>query len=136
MPFCRRRVSRCLAVGTLTILGGCEKAERDLHQKSAGEPAEPPDSLASAVRTGQEIWFTLSRNAQSPDGRPCVERGLEIRTDGKRIPIPLLYTREAPVLLNDSTLRAKLYTNCGAIASYRVDLRCGRPVRERSGVKP
>lgn len=135
MPFCRRRVSPCSAVGALVILG-CGKAERDLHQKSAGEPADPPDSLASAVRPGQEIWFTLSRNAQSADGRPGVERGLEIRTDGKRIPIPLLYTREAPVLLNDSTLRAKLYSHCGAIASYRVDLRTGRPVREPAGAKP
>ena len=136
MPFRRRPVLPGLVVGTLAILAGCKKAERDLHQKSADEPVEPPESLASALRPGQEIWFTLSRNAQSPDGKPCVERGLEIRTTGKRIPIPLLYTREVPVLLNDSTLRAKLYTNCGAIASYRVDLRSGRPVREPDQVKP
>jgi hypothetical protein len=82
------------------------------------------------VGDGQEVWFTLARTGRAPDGTTCVERGLEIRTGAKRLPVPLLYTREAPVLLNDSTMRAVLWTNCKPGEAYRVDLRNGRPVRE------
>jgi hypothetical protein len=87
------------------------------------------DSLADTGPNGLEIWFTLSRPAQSPSGEWCVERGLEIRSQARRIQVPLLYTREAPTILNDSMMRAVLSTNCHTVASYRVDLRTGQPVR-------
>jgi hypothetical protein len=89
----------------------------------------PADSLAVAGR-GVEIWFTLSRPGLAPDGSPCTDRAIELRRGGRRIPVPLLYTREAPRIVNDSTARAILYTGCRAGDAYLVDLRSGRPTRE------
>jgi hypothetical protein len=96
----------------------------------------PTDSLVLTSTAGVEIWFTLARAATGADGRPCVERGLEIRQDGARRPVPLLYTGSPPVLLNDSTMRAMLWTHCSPGDPYRVNLRSGHPVRERSEVTP
>ncbi len=77
------------------------------------------------------MWFTLARNATAPDGASCVDRALEIRRGGNRIPVPLLYTGTAPRLVNDSTMRARLSDRCRPGDAYLVDLRTGRPVRER-----
>jgi hypothetical protein len=90
----------------------------------------PKDSLAVAG-PGVEIWFTLSRPTSSPDGTQCVDRAIELRRDGKRIPVPLLYTQEPPRIVNDTTARAVLYTGCVAGDAYLVDLRSGRPTREK-----
>ena len=95
----------------------------------------PTDSLVLTTPAGVEIWFTLARSATGAAGR-CVERGLEIRQGGRRVQVPLLYTGTAPVLLNDSTMRATLWTHCAPGDAYRVDLRSGQPVRERPGAMP
>jgi hypothetical protein len=81
--------------------------------------------------SGVEIWFTLARVGRSADGATCVERGLEIRRAGSRIQVPLLYTGSPPVLLDDSTMRAELWNHCRMVDTYRVDLRSGRPVRQK-----
>ena len=96
------------------------------------EPAAPAakDSLVVTAPGGVEVWFTLARNATAPDGAGCVDRALEIRRGGARIPVPLLYTGTAPRLVNDSTVRARLSDRCRPADSYLVDLRTGRPVRE------
>jgi hypothetical protein len=107
--------------------------ERDLHEKPAETASEPQDSLVTVTKAGEEVWFTLARPGRAADGTTCVERGLEIRARGKRISVPLLYTREAPVSLNDSTIRAQLWNNCVPGDAYRVNLRTGRPVREPAG---
>ena len=78
------------------------------------------------------MWFTLARPDTGRDGRHCQERGLEIRRAGTRIAVPLLYTGEPPELLNDSTMRARLWTNCMPGDAYLVDLRTGRPVPDRT----
>jgi len=96
----------------------------------------PTDSLALTNTAGVEIWFTLARAATGADDRRCVERGLEIREGGKRVQIPLLYTGASPVLLNDSTMRAILWTHCQPGDAYLVNLRTGHPVRERAGAAP
>jgi hypothetical protein len=90
----------------------------------------PKESLAVAG-SGVEIWFTFSRPGLAADGTPCVDRGIELRRDGKRIPVPLLYTHEAPTIVNDTTARAVLYTSCLPGDAYLVDLRTGRPTREK-----
>jgi hypothetical protein len=100
------------------------------------QPNQPADSLALTTATGTGVWFTLARSASGPDGRKCIERGIEIRSPRKRVAVPLLYTGEAPELLNDSTVRARLWTNCTAGDWYRVDLRTGRPVRQNSKRAP
>jgi hypothetical protein len=96
---------------------------------AAGEPS--PDSLALSAPGGVEVWYTLSRPGQAADGSTCVDRTLEIRRDGRRIPVPLLYTGSAPELVNDSTMRASLSNACVPGQSYLVNLRTGRPTPER-----
>jgi len=78
---------------------------------------------------GVELWLTLAREGRDSGGAPCVERGLEIRDGSRRTPVPLLYTRDAPRLLNDSIALARLSTHCVAGPRYRVNLRTGQPVR-------
>jgi hypothetical protein len=120
-------------VWALASLSACERTERPQATDRGGVVAESEESLATTGPAGVEIWFTLSRPARSSGGQSCLERGLEIRRDGRRLPVPLLYTGEAPTLLNDSTMRAILWTNCRPVTPYRVDLRTGRPIREPEG---
>ena len=88
------------------------------------------DSLALRAPGGAEVWFTASRDAVDSAGRACVERVMEIRRDGQRIHIPLLYTGHPPVLLNDSTIRASIWLHCRPGNRYRISLRTGQPLRE------
>ena len=128
----RRKYGRLL-LWAFAWLSACGRTERAQTKTSAGKVTEPQDSLATSTRSGVEIWFRLSRPARSDEGDSCVERGLEIRRQGRRLPVPLLYTGETPTVLNDSTMRAMLWTNCRPVTAYRVDLRTGRPVREAEG---
>lgn len=91
----------------------------------------PADSQILSAPNGVTIWLTEGRRATDPGGTPCLERTLEIRRDTARIKVPLLYTISTPVLLNDTTLRARLARNCQPSDTYRVDLRTGRPIPER-----
>ncbi|HEX2451596.1 MAG TPA: hypothetical protein VHJ69_10655 [Gemmatimonadales bacterium] len=59
-----------------------------------------------------------------------MERSLEIRGPAGRRIVPLLYTLDTPSVLDDSTIRARLFTNCRPGPTYRVDLRTGLPVRK------
>jgi len=121
------------ALAALLACGGPEA------RKAAGTDSvvslRPPDSLVLTGPAEVEIWFTLARSATGAGGR-CVERGLEIRREGRRVQVPLLYTGSPPVLLNDSTMQATLWTHCAPGDHYRVDLRSGHPTRVRSGATP
>ena len=86
----------------------------------------------ASTPNGVEVWFTLARSDSALGGRSCEERGIEIRRDGKRLPVPLLYTAETPVLINDSTIRARLWTHCMPGDPYLINLRSGRPSPDRS----
>jgi hypothetical protein len=128
----RELCSLALALGATFA---CEKADRPASDRGESSAAEPADSFA--LRSNEvEIWYTLARPSSGTDGSRCVERGLEIRRGGKRIPVPLLYTGESPTLIDDSTLRATLWTDCRPTEVYRVDLRNGRPVRESTEDRP
>lgn len=87
----------------------------------------PPDSLALAIPDGTMIWFAEGRRAADSAGSTCVERTLEIRRDTVRMKVPLFYTRAAPTVLDDTSLRAELYRDCGPVGVYRVNLRTGAP---------
>lgn len=123
-----------IALAALLGCGG-SKAEPPVAADSVAR-ALPTDSRALTSPSGAEVWFTLARPSTSADGQACVERGLEIRHGGRRVQVPLLYTGSPPVLLNDSTMKATLWTRCAPGDSYRVDLRSGHPVREHSGAVP
>ena len=97
----------------------------------AAAVAAPADSLALRTARGVEIWLTLARESRDSSGAACVERGLEIREGARRTPVPLLYTRDLPRAVNDSTLSARLWTHCAPGPEYRVNLRTGQPVRAR-----
>jgi hypothetical protein len=94
------------------------------------------DSLVLTTPGGAEVWFTLQRPAADKNGRQCVERGLEIRRQGKRTRVPLLYTNDAPTLFNDSVMRAMLWKDCTPDVPYLVNLRTGQPVPERGAQRP
>ncbi len=133
----RRRArlrSGVLAGLTATALGGAGCAERPAGEAAVGgeQAGTPPpaDSLVATAPGGAEVWFTLAR-PDSGDGERCVDRAIEIRRNGTRVPVPLLYTGTAPEIVNDTTLRARLSNDCRPGDAYLVDLRTGRPVRER-----
>ncbi len=97
----------------------------------AGEASLQPlgDSLALSVPGGVEVWFTDSRVATDSTGTRCIERVMEIRRAGESVPIPLLYTGKRPELVNDSTIRARIWLNCRPGNTYTVNLRSGEPRR-------
>jgi hypothetical protein len=124
----RPRLLRLPAV-ILVLVGSCTRADRSPQADARQSSSPSSDSLALAGRHGIEIWYSISRPATGTGGSQCVERGLQIRRGGERIQVPLLYTGDTPTLINDSTMRATLWTNCRPVATYLVDLRTGRPVR-------
>ena len=122
-------------VGTIAVLiGGCERRQETrapATESVSAEPAAPAESLVATAPGGVEIWFTLAREGKAADGTTCTDRTLEIRREGKRVPVPLLYTGSAPEIVNDSTMRARLSDRCVPGDAYLVNLRTGRPVPER-----
>ena len=93
--------------------------------------AAPADSLVATGPRGLQVWYTMARQDHAADGSTCTDRTLEIRRDTTRVPVPLLYTEEAPRIVNDTMLEAVLYRGCRAVARYRVDLRTGQPTPVR-----
>ena len=127
---------RMLLVGAALLATACGGAggSRDAHVDSAtaGGPPPPPDSLALSLPDGLEVWYTMAREADSAGGARCLERTLEIRhPGGTRVGVPLLYTRDLPTVVNDSTLEARLSGDCVPGERYRIDTRSGRPTPVR-----
>ncbi len=112
------------------LLGCGGEGDRPAEQASTGDSTRA-DSLVLTAPGGVQVWYTLSRPGVAVNGERCVDRTLEIRRGQTRVQVPLLYTGTAPELVNDSTLRARLSSACLPGDSYLVDLRTGRPVRER-----
>ena len=96
--------------------------------EAPGAPA-PADSLVLRTPRGVEVWLTLTRDGRDSSGVACVERGLEIRDGTRRTAVPLLYPREVPRLVTESTVSVRLWTHCRPGPEYRVNLRTGQPVR-------
>jgi hypothetical protein len=125
---------RAIACGVLAPTIACDTQGADRPEQGSAEVAQaaaPADSLVLTAPGGVEVWFTLSRQGKTAEGTPCTDRTMEIRRGGTRVPVPLLYTGTAPELVNDSTIRARLSNQCVPSDAYLVDLRSGRPVRER-----
>lgn len=89
----------------------------------------PADELALQVSDSVAIWFTSARTDSAADGTVCQERVMEIRRPGRSIPIPLLYTSEAPTVTSDSTIEVHVWLHCAPADLYRVNLRTGQPIR-------
>jgi hypothetical protein len=123
--------ARMLGLCVLGALACTDRRPADTAgQTTAAVPAAPKDSLVATAPSGAEIWFTMARADSGTTGR-CSARAVEIRHDGRRIPVPLLYTSTPPEVVNDTTIRARLSDHCAPGDPYLVNLRTGRPVRER-----
>jgi hypothetical protein len=123
-----------IACGILVQAIACNpRSDETAEQASAADTtaSAPADSLVATAPGGVEVWFTLSREGTAADGTRCTDRTIEIRRGASRVPVPLLYTGTAPEMVNDSTIRARLSNRCVPGDAYLVDLRSGRPVRER-----
>lgn len=121
-----------LPAALLLLLPACSpEAERPAAEPAVAADSAPADSLVLTAPGGVQVWFTLSRASTAPDGKRCIDRTLEIRRGDIRVPVPLLYTGTEPELVNDSTMRARLSFQCAPGDAYLVDLKTGRPVRER-----
>jgi hypothetical protein len=125
------RLFSCSAFIPLALLAGCGSRPPSHSQDKTPSGSTRSDSLVATGENGLEVWFTMQRTGRAADGTSCVERALEIRRSGTRVPVPLLYTGAAPVLLDQSTMRAELWNHCRPVATYLVNLRTGQPVRER-----
>lgn len=124
------RIERWLLTALLGC-GGSEpagRAERPGAEAAVPAAPAPADSLALRAPGGVEVWFTLARPARDDAGAACLERALEIRDGARRIPVPLLYTRDTPRLASDSTIRTRLWTHCRPGPTYLVNLRTGQPL--------
>ena len=95
----------------------------------AAPETAPAESMVLEAPGGVTVWFTAARPAKDSLGNPCQERALEIRRDTTRAGVPLLYTREAPTLLDSTAMRAVLYHDCSPGPSYRVDFATVSPRR-------
>jgi hypothetical protein len=131
-----RRVKKVNGKGgtVLFLLGvvssACDRAPAS-RQSTAVDTAPPPAPQLVLSTTGAaEVWFGDARESRDSAGTPCTERTLEIRgPQGRRI-VPLLYTLDTPIVLDDTTIRARLFTDCRPGPAYRVDLRTGLPTRK------
>lgn len=89
------------------------------------------DSLVLTAPGGVAIWFTGARVGTDSAGRRCLERGLTIVQGASRMLVPLLMTGAAPTLVNDTTVRARIWLHCRPGNTYDVNLRTGHPTRIR-----
>jgi hypothetical protein len=112
------------------LLAGCGTSS-DRPPSAEAHDIALADSLVLTAPGGVEVWFTMARTGKAANGKTCIDRTLEIRRGGTRVPVPLLYTGTAPELIDDTTMRARLSNACTPGDAYRVDLRSGRPARER-----
>lgn len=121
--------SAILGAAVLVVVACRERAASTVADSTSATSA-PSDSLVATVGDSTEIWFTLARRDSGAAGA-CTERAVEIRRGGTRTPVPLLYTGAALEIIDDSTARARLWNRCEPGDTYQVNLRTGRPVRER-----
>jgi len=123
---------RLVLIASLGGVSGCRESPSRSPERPVAAPSTAPavsDSLALRTPGGAEVWFTDARAATDSAGHACTERVMEIRQGGRRTPIPLLYTGAAPEVVNDSTIRARVWLHCQPGASYLVNVRTGVPVR-------
>ncbi|MEK7380897.1 MAG: hypothetical protein AAB075_07810 [Gemmatimonadota bacterium] len=121
------RGKMALLFGAWLSTPGCTVADTRHADAPPAGTVRPADSLVLVGPRGITVWFTDVRQAIGPDGVACLERALEIRTDTSRLTVPLLYTREAPTALEDTTMRAVLSKSCEPAGGYRVDYAFARP---------
>lgn len=131
-------MNRTQLLGLLLLAAaGCARerpaAEVGTADSAATATAYPtlPDSLVLTAPNGVTVWFSSARIGTDSLGGQCMERGLVIVHGGVPTLVPLLMTGAAPTLVNDSTMRARIWLHCRPGNTYDVDLRTGTPTRIR-----
>lgn len=128
------KILRVLRTAAVAGLAACSGEEAGQPRPPVDRPvaeAGPADSLVLVVGT-DSVWHTLSRASTGAAGERCLERTLEIRRAGRAaVRVPLLYTRDVPRVIDDSTLEARVFLNCAPADRYRIDMRTGQPTRIR-----
>lgn len=128
-----RRGLPLLLAALLPACGSEDRRDQGREQASPpAAPAAPADSLVLETPAAS-VWHTLSRTGISASGDTCLERTIEIRGADSAPPIrvPLLYTRDVPTIIDDSTLEARVYRDCIPGTRYRIDMRTGQPTPVR-----
>lgn len=120
-------MSRAVLVALL-LLAGCRGEPPRAAPADTAPAAVPPDSLVLVSPRGAEVWLVEGRTGTDSLGAGCVERLLEIRGGDRRIAVPLLYTAEAPTMVDDTLIAARLWTHCRPGPRYFVNLNTGQPV--------
>ena len=122
-------MKRLIVIGLL--LASC--SPRDARQE---EPATEvaglrtwPDTMVLRMPDSAEVWYTGSMLDTAATGESCFERTVEIRRDGRRTPVPLLYTMGELEVLDDTTVRAVLVRDCAKHDTYLVNTRTAQPRR-------
>jgi hypothetical protein len=123
----------------LLLLGvvGCARerpaAEAVTLDSAATAAAFPtlPDSLVLTAPNGVTVWFSGARLGTDSLGGSCMERGLVVVRGETRTLVPLLMTGAAPTMVNDSTMRVRIWLHCRPGNTYDVHLRTGSPTRVR-----
>ena len=117
----------------LLALAACASGDGrgELQDSAAAALPASRDSMILEVDDSTAVWFTLERAARDASGAECTERGIEIRQSGRRRLVPLLYTRDVPMRINDSTLAVDLFRDCVPVDAYRIDIRTGQPTPAR-----
>jgi hypothetical protein len=129
-------IARAAGALLLSLLAACG-AERPPAAPPVTEqganPAYPtlPDSLVLTAPGGVEVYFSGARVGTDSTGASCMERGIVLVRGGARTLVPLLMTGAPPALVDDSTIRARIWLHCRPGNTYDVNLRTGAPTRVR-----
>jgi hypothetical protein len=125
----RRTLAMVLSAAVASCSADSKSSDRVSDSVPDRVPDRPSDSLVLEAPNGVTVWFTVARESRDSAGSVCLERALEVRRDTVRAGVPLLYTREAPTLLDSAHMRAVLYSNCRPGPAYRVDFVTVSPYR-------
>jgi hypothetical protein len=120
----------------LSLLAACGGEQPHAAPPAGERAANPeypslPDSLVLTAPGGIEVYFSGARVGTDSAGTSCMERGLVLVHGGTRTLVPLLMTGVPPTLVNDTTIRARIWLHCRPGNTYDVNLRTGVPTRIR-----
>jgi hypothetical protein len=114
----------------LLLLAGCGahgEPEAGAVPEVAQAAPPVPDTLVLSLPGGNTVWLAEGRRAVDSAGTPCFERSVEIRREGVKLKVPLLFTGAIPTRVDDSTIQAFLYHDCRPANAYKIGVRDGMP---------
>jgi predicted small lipoprotein YifL len=133
-----RRRGAFRAAAALAALAACGRerppAEAPTPPDTAqGSTAYPtlPDTLVLTAPGGVQVWYSGARRDADSLGAACLVRGLVLVRDSTRTLVPLLMTGVPPEVVNDTTMRARIWLHCRPGNTYDINLRTGTPTRIR-----